>query len=79
MASPMVSDCICISASHPVTGCALKLLVVTPSGQKLDKRTLARYLADRLEPYKVPMLYEQVDTIARTYNGKLDRKFYLTP
>ena len=79
MASPMVSDCICISASHPVTGRALKLLVVTPSGQKLDKRTLARYLADRLEPYKVPMLYEQVDTIARTYNGKLDRKFYLTP
>ena len=79
MASPLVSDCICISASHPVTGRALKLLVVTPSGQKLDKRTLARYLADRLEPYKVPMLYEQVDTIARTYNGKLDRKFYLTP
>ena len=79
MASPMVSDCICISASHPVTGRALKLLVVTPSGQKLDKRTLARYLADRLEPYKVPMLYEQVDTIARTYNGKLDRKFYLSP
>ena len=79
MASPMVSDCICISASHPVTGRALKLLVVTPSGQKLDKRTLARYLADRLEPYNVPMLYEQVDTIARTYNGKLDRKFYLTP
>lgn len=79
MASPMVSDCICISASHPVTGRALKLLVVTPPRQKLDKRTLARYLADRLEPYKVPMLYEQVDTIARTYNGKLDRKFYLTP
>ena len=79
MASPLVSDCICISASHPVTGRALKLLVVTPPGQKLDKRTLARYLADRLEPYKVPMLYEQVDTIARTYNGKLDRKFYLTP
>ena len=79
MASPMVSDCICISASHPVTGRALKLLVVTPPGQKLDKCTLARYLADRLEPYKVPMLYEQVDTIARTYNGKLDRKFYLTP
>ena len=76
MSSPMVSDCICISASHPVTGHALKLLIVTPPGQTLDKRTLARFLADRLEPYKVPMLYEQVDTIARTYNGKLDRKYY---
>jgi acyl-CoA synthetase (AMP-forming)/AMP-acid ligase II len=77
MSNPLVSDCICISASHPVTGRALKLLVVTPSDQTLDKRSLARYLADRLEPYKVPMLYEQVDTIARTYNGKLDRKHYL--
>ena len=76
MSNSLVSDCICISASHPVTGHALKLLVVTPSGQTLDKRSLARYLADRLEPYKVPMLYEQVDTIARTYNGKLDRKHY---
>ena len=76
MSNPLVSDCICISASHPVTGRALKLLVVTPSGQTLDKRSLARYLADRLEPYKVPMLYEQVDTIARTYNGKLNRKHY---
>ena len=76
MSNPMVSDCICISASHPVTGHALKLLVVTFPGQTLDKRTLARFLADRLEPYKVPMLYEQVDTIARTYNGKLNRKHY---
>ena len=76
MSNPMVSDCICISASHPVTGHALKLLVVTSPGQTLDKRTLARFLADRLEPYKVPMLYEQVDSIARTYNGKLDRKHY---
>ena len=78
MSNSLVSDCICISAPHPVTGHALKLLVVTPPGQTLDKRSLARYLADRLEPYKVPMLYEQVDTIARTYNGKLNRKYYNT-
>ena len=77
MSNSLVSDCICISANHPVTGRALKLLVVTPPGQTLDKRSLARYLADRLEPYKVPMLYEQVDAIARTYNGKLNRKHYL--
>ena len=77
MSNPLVSDCICISADHPVTGRALKLLVVPPSGQTLDKRSIARYLADRLEPYKVPMLYEQVPSIARTYNGKLDRKHYL--
>ena len=58
-------------------GMALKLLVVMADGTSLDKRSLARHLAARLEPYKVPILYEQVDAVARTYNGKLDRKHYL--
>jgi acyl-CoA synthetase (AMP-forming)/AMP-acid ligase II len=37
---------------------------------------LALHLKERLEPYKVPMLYEQVEKVARTFNGKLDRKYY---
>ena len=77
MEYPGITDCICIAASHPVMGMALKLLVVMAAGTTLDKRSLARHLAARLEPYKVPILYEQVDAVARTYNGKLDRKHYL--
>ena len=69
-------DCICISVKHPITGSALKLLVATNEGTILHKRELALYLKSKLEPYKIPMLYEQVDEIKRTYNGKLDRKFY---
>lgn len=76
MAFPSVSDCICISVSHPITGNALKLLVVTHGGTVLDKRALAHFLKTRLEPYKIPMLYEQVESVKRTYNGKLDRKSY---
>lgn len=76
MEFPGVTDCICIAAGHPVMGMALKLLVVMAAGTSLDKRSLARHLAARLEPYKVPILYEQVPSIARTYNGKLDRKHY---
>ena len=71
-----IRDCICISAEHRIMGKAVKLLVVMKEGVVFDKKTIARYIAARLEPYKVPQLYEQVDTIARTYNGKLDRKFY---
>jgi len=71
-----IKDCICISQPHPITGRALKLLVVTADNQPLNKQQTARYLATRLEPYKVPMLYERVDAICRTYNGKLDRKAY---
>ena len=71
-----IRDCICISASHPITGRALKLLVVMADGQPFDKRRIARYLSTKLEAYKVPLLYEQVEAIKRTYNGKLDRKAY---
>ena len=71
-----VRDCICISAEHRIMGKAVKLLVVMQDGVTFDKRRIARFIADRLEPYKVPQLYEEVEAIARTYNGKLDRKFY---
>ena len=76
MAYPDVKDCICISVDHPITGKALKLLVSMIDGCSLNKRSLALHLKDSLEPYKIPLLYEQVDTIHRTFNGKLDRKFY---
>lgn len=71
-----IQDCICISAEHRIMGKAVKLLVVMKEGAVFDKKTIARYIAARLEPYKVPQLYEQVEKIARTYNGKLDRKHY---
>ena len=76
MAFPAVKDCICIPVPHPITGTALKLLVALADGYTLDKRALALHLRDRLEPYKVPLLYEAVPTIHRTFNGKLNRKAY---
>lgn len=77
MAFAGVTDCICIAADHPVMGMALKLLVVMKPDTPFDKRSLARHLAARLEPYKVPIHYEQVASVVRTYNGKLDRKYYM--
>lgn len=76
LGAPGVKDCICIAAPHPVLGRALKLLVVCADGQPLDKRGLARYLKERLETHKVPLMYEAVTAIRRTFNGKPDRKSY---
>ncbi len=78
MAFETVSDCICIAVDHKITGKALKLLVALKPSATLNKRALALHLKSRLEAYKVPMLYEQVDSIHRTFNGKLDRKHYST-
>ena len=70
-----IKDCVCIAANHPILGTILKLLVVTD--ENLDKRALARYLKTKLEPYKVPALYEKVAHIHKTFNGKTDRKKYV--
>ena len=73
-----VKDCICIAVAHPMLGNALKLLYVPDGDVQVGKRELARYINARLESYKVPQLYEQVEQVQRTYNGKLERKFYRT-
>lgn len=73
---PAIKDCICIPVEHRVLGTVLKLLVVLNVGYVLDKRQIALALREKLEPYKVPMQYEQVDAIKRTFNGKIDRKAY---
>ena len=73
---PVVKDCVCIAVEHPLTGHALKLIVVVKEGERFDKRALARYLRSRLEVYKVPLLYDTADQIKRTFNGKSDRKYY---
>ena len=79
MAYPLIKDCICIPVEHKITGTALKLLVVMLDGHTLDKRALALHLKSRLEPYKIPLLYEAVPAIQRTFNGKLNRKAYMNP
>ena len=76
LAFPDVEDCVCIPVDHIITGKALKLLVVMKDGKSLDRKALALHLKTRLEPYKIPMLYSQVDKVERTFNGKINRKHY---
>lgn len=71
-----IKDSICIAAPHILLGTALKLLYVTHDGKDISKKDLACYLLTKLEKHKVPMLYERVDEIKMTFNGKKDRKYY---
>lgn len=77
LAFPGVADCVCIAGDHPVIGTVTKLLYVAEEGREVSRRDLARFIASRLERYKVPQLYQVVDAVKRTYNGKIDRKAYL--
>lgn len=71
-----IADCICISVEDRITTNALKLLVVMQEGYELDVKALSSFLAKSLEAYKIPRFYEKVDKVERTYNGKLNRKYY---
>lgn len=75
---PFIKDCICIPANHRVLGTILKLLVVLDGNHPCNKREIALALRDKLEPYKIPTQYEQVENIQRTFNGKINRKAYLS-
>lgn len=71
-----VKDCICISEDDIMTGCALKLLVVLENKGSLDQSKFKSLLQKKLERVKIPKTIVEVDEVARTYNGKLNRKFY---
>ena len=73
---PGIRDCICTAARHPIIGPVLKLIVALEKGTQLDKHALAVHIKSKLEPYKVPTMYETADAIQYTYNGKKDRKAY---
>ena len=73
---PYIMDCICIAAPHPILGSALKLLYVPRESNLIKKKEIALYIKSKLEAYKVPVFYEEVDKINLTYNGKKDRKSY---
>lgn len=75
IAYPKVTDCICIPFHSPIFGDTIKLLY-TAEEENISKRELAKFIANRLETYKVPKVFQQVSSIKHTYNGKLDRKYY---
>lgn len=76
LAFPDMEDCVCISVDNVITGKALKLLVVMKPDCTLVKKALALFLKSKLESYKIPLIYQQVDAVHRTFNGKIDRKYY---
>jgi acyl-CoA synthetase (AMP-forming)/AMP-acid ligase II len=74
-----VKDCVCIAVDHIITGKALNLLVVTKEGKVLNRKELSLFLKLKLETYKVPLQYSEIDKVERTFNGKINRKYYINP
>lgn len=71
-----VKDCICIAFDDEFTGSGLKLLLVMKEKGTMNSSLIRKQLSVKLEAYKIPKQYEEVDEIARMYNGKINRKAY---
>ena len=70
-----IKECICIEAENKLGMPVLKLLVV-PKNDSFDSKALTKLIAAKLEPYKVPKLIETIEEVHKTFNGKIDRKYY---
>lgn len=70
-----VKECACIGVEDPegIVGQVPVLYVVAESGI-VEEDALRKYLADRMEKYKMPQEFIQVDELPRNQMKKLDRK-----
>ncbi len=71
-----INDCVCFSIPDRITGQTPKLLIVKNELFDGDVKTVFEALTAKLDRYKIPTVIEFVDSIQRTSNGKVDRKFY---
>lgn len=69
-----VFDCACVPTEDALKGHVPLLFVQMEAGCAFDALAIRGFLAELLEPYKVPRYIEAIDKIPRTYNGKLLRR-----
>lgn len=70
-----IEDCACVAAKDPegVLGEVVKAYIVKSSDSDITFDQVAEQLSGKLESYKLPALYEWIDAIPKTKNGKIQR------
>lgn len=73
---PGVSECVCYASIDSKDNMKIKMNVVLEKGAEFDAKSFTNFLGETLESFKIPKHVDIVDEIAKTYNGKIDRKVY---
>ncbi len=68
---PKVLEACTIGVPHEYRGETVKSFIVTKPGQTLTTEDLDAYCRDRLSPYKVPRIYEFVESLPKSAVGKI--------
>ena len=69
-----VEDCGCIGIPDALKGNTPKLFVQMKKGCAFDSAAVRSHIASELEPYKVPSVIVEIESIPRSFNGKLLRR-----
>ena len=73
-AHEMIKESACIPIPDDITGEAPKLFIVLNDGYEFDQKELVKYMNSKLEGIKVPKVFQVIDEVPRTFNGKIIRK-----
>lgn len=71
---PGIAECVCYAVQDKRGLTNVKMNYVERDGCQVDTSALRAHLSQSLEAFKVPKLYEKVDEIPKTANGKINRK-----
>jgi long-chain acyl-CoA synthetase len=72
---PGVVDCACVGVSDPdgVLGEVVKGCIVKDSANNITFDEIATALVGKLETYKIPVVWQWIESVPKTHNGKVQR------
>ncbi len=72
-----IADCACIPVDDPLTGQAPKLFIALQPKTSYDQKEFKNFLSEKLDASKQPKYIEIIDSIPRTFNGKIRRNLLM--
>jgi len=70
----MIKESACIPIPDEITGEAPKLFVVINEGYEFDQTALSKFMVEKLESIRVPKVFQVIDALPRTFNGKIIKR-----
>ncbi len=69
-----IDECVCVPYDDKAFGRCVKMYVVMKPDCDFSPEDITAFLETKLEAYKIPRFIQCIDSIPKTFNGKIDRK-----